>query len=53
MKLSDLLSYENAQIAHLNGKALNNLVKETKDENSKIRILTVSNYYIKREKKQN
>jgi len=38
--LSDLLDYENAQIAHLNEQALNGLVKETKDENSKMRILT-------------
>jgi hypothetical protein len=37
-----LLDYENAQIAHSNEKALNGLVKETKDENSKMRILTVS-----------
>jgi hypothetical protein len=41
-QLSDLLDYENAQIAHSNEKALNGLVKETKDENSKMRILTVS-----------
>jgi phage terminase large subunit len=40
--LSDLLDYENAQIAHLNEKALNGLVKETKEENSKMRLLTVS-----------
>ncbi|KAF4635972.1 hypothetical protein G7Y89_g2100 [Cudoniella acicularis] len=38
--LSDLLDYENAQIAHLNEKALNGLVTETKDENSKMRVLT-------------
>jgi hypothetical protein len=40
-QLSDLLDYENAQIAHLNERALNGLVKETKEENSKMRILTV------------
>ncbi|KUJ21645.1 uncharacterized protein LY89DRAFT_729158 [Mollisia scopiformis] len=38
--LSDLLDYENAQIAQVNEKALNGLVKETKDENSKMRVLT-------------
>ncbi|KAE8443567.1 hypothetical protein EG329_001729 [Mollisiaceae sp. DMI_Dod_QoI] len=38
--LSDLLDYENAQIAHLNEQALNGLVKETKEENSKMRVLT-------------
>lgn len=38
-----MLDYENAQIAHLNERALNGLVKETKEENSKMRILTVSN----------
>jgi hypothetical protein len=40
-QLSDLLEYENAQIGHLNGKSLNGLVKETKDENVKMMILTV------------
>ncbi|KAH8651810.1 hypothetical protein BGZ60DRAFT_420312 [Tricladium varicosporioides] len=38
--LSDLLDYENAQIAHLNEKALNGLVRETKEENSRMRVLT-------------
>jgi len=38
--LSDLLDYENAQIAHSNEQALNGLVAETKEENSKMRVLT-------------
>ncbi|KAF8849199.1 hypothetical protein BDZ45DRAFT_243908 [Acephala macrosclerotiorum] len=38
--LSNLLNYENAQIAHLNEKSLNGLAKETKEENSKMRLLT-------------
>ncbi|TVY81366.1 Serine/threonine-protein kinase dkf-1 [Lachnellula suecica] len=38
--LSDLLNYENAQIAHHNEKSLNDLAKESKEENSKMRILT-------------
>lgn len=38
--LSDLLEYENAQIGHLNEQSLNGLVKETKDENAKMMILT-------------
>jgi hypothetical protein len=41
-QLSDLLDYENAQIAHSNERALNGLVMETKEENSKMRILSVS-----------
>ena len=41
-QLSDLLDYENAQIAHLNERALNGLVAETKEENSKMRVLSVS-----------
>jgi hypothetical protein len=36
-----LLEYENAHIGHLNEKSLNGLVKETKDENAKMMILTV------------
>jgi hypothetical protein len=40
-QLSDLLDYENAQIAQLNEKSLNGLVKESKEENSKMRLLTV------------
>jgi hypothetical protein len=42
MQLSDLLEYENAKIAHLNEKSLNRLVEETRDEHSKMTILTVS-----------
>ncbi|KAK0111784.1 hypothetical protein ONS96_001053 [Cadophora gregata f. sp. sojae] len=38
--LSDLLDYENAQIANHNEKSLNDLAKESKEENSKMRILT-------------
>lgn len=42
IQLSDLLDYENAQIAHLNRKSLFRIAAESKDENSKIRkILTV------------
>jgi hypothetical protein len=40
-KLSDLLKYQNAKITQSNETALNGLIKETKDENSKMRILTV------------
>lgn len=38
--LSDLLDYENAQIAHQNEKSLNKLVQKTNEENSKMRLLT-------------
>ncbi|KAH8817013.1 hypothetical protein F5884DRAFT_241855 [Xylogone sp. PMI_703] len=38
--LSDLLNYENAHIAQANEKILNDLMKEAKEENSKMRILT-------------
>lgn len=41
LQLSDLLDYENAQIAHLNAKSLSGLTKESKDENLKMRMLTV------------
>jgi len=37
-----LLGYENALIAQKNERALAVLAKETKDENSKMRILSVS-----------
>jgi hypothetical protein len=43
-QLSDLLDYENAQIAHHNEVSLNKLVQESKDENSKMRLLTVSHH---------
>jgi hypothetical protein len=41
-QLSDLLDYENAQVAHHNEVSLNKLVQESKEENSKMRMLTVS-----------
>jgi len=39
--LSDLLEYDNAQVAHLNSRSLSGLTKESKDENFKMRLLTV------------
>ena len=41
--LSDLLEYDNAQVAHLNSRSLSGLTKESKDENFKMRLLTVIN----------
>ncbi|TVY57550.1 hypothetical protein LCER1_G002864 [Lachnellula cervina] len=38
--LTDWLDYENAQVAHLNQMSLNGLIKETKEENIQMRILT-------------
>ena len=40
-QLSVLLDYLNAQIGHANGNSLNELATETKEENSKMRILSV------------
>jgi hypothetical protein len=42
LQLSDFLEYQNAQVALINDKSLNSLVKETRDENTKMRSLTVS-----------
>ncbi|TVY41413.1 hypothetical protein LSUB1_G003304 [Lachnellula subtilissima] len=39
-QLTDWLDYENAQVAHLNQMSLNGLIKETKEENIQMRILT-------------
>ncbi|KAH7386569.1 hypothetical protein BKA64DRAFT_646116 [Cadophora sp. MPI-SDFR-AT-0126] len=38
--ISDALSYENAQVTNLNAKSLHDLAQESKEENSKMRILT-------------
>jgi len=44
--LSDLLEYDNAQVAHLNSRSLSGLTKESKDENFKMRLLTVVDFLI-------
>ncbi|KAH9208411.1 hypothetical protein DL95DRAFT_449866 [Leptodontidium sp. 2 PMI_412] len=38
--ISDVLAYENAQVMNLNGRSLYELTQESKEENSKMRILT-------------
>ncbi|KAH7317939.1 hypothetical protein BKA65DRAFT_515468 [Rhexocercosporidium sp. MPI-PUGE-AT-0058] len=38
--ISDVLAYENAQVINLNGVSLRELTQESKEENSKMRILT-------------
>ncbi|TVY48837.1 hypothetical protein LOCC1_G001672 [Lachnellula occidentalis] len=56
--LTDWLDYENAQVAHLNQMSLNGLIKETKEENIQMRILTVgdrlqqTNYILKFHRKE-
>ncbi|KAL5315476.1 hypothetical protein ACEPPN_016344 [Leptodophora sp. 'Broadleaf-Isolate-01'] len=39
-QISDVLAYENAQVMNLNGRSLYELTQESKEENSKMRILT-------------
>lgn len=43
-QISDVLAYENAQVMNLNGRSLYELTQESKEENSKMRILTVRQY---------
>jgi hypothetical protein len=42
LQLSDFLEYQNARITLLNDKSLNSLMEKTRDENTKMRSLTVS-----------